>query len=146
MVYVLFGTAAGLGSGWNVVWFFGAVALSRVGLYSFDLVGLQVLQISLEPHPRRGRFNAMQASLSAIFDLAKFAIVLVLHRPDQSVALSFLRLVTSLLLIWSCEPAEQVPLDGPDELPVGARGGELATATPPRPRPDERITACPASC
>jgi hypothetical protein len=85
VVLVLFATSSGLNSSWNVFFFFGAVALSRIGLYSYDLVGLQVLQISLEHHPRRGRFTAMQASLSAMFDLAKFAIVLVLHRPDQSV-------------------------------------------------------------
>lgn len=65
--------------------FFSALACSRVGLYSFDLVQMQILQITLEHHPRRNRFTALQVSMSSAMDLAKYAVVLVFNRPDQSV-------------------------------------------------------------
>jgi len=136
-VLVLFGTSSGLGSSANVAVFFGAVALSRIGLFSYDLVGLQVLQVSLEHHPRRGRFTAMQTSLSSVFDLAKFAVVLVLHRPDQSVA-PLLRGGRwgcrpqgkgGLKFLFSCSCAlhTQVPLDSAGQLLLGPDGGEWRT-------------------
>lgn len=82
-IAVILFSATGMGSAAHTVLFYVALGASRVGLWSFDLCALQILQVSLEKHPRRSRFSAMQSSLSSVFDLTKFAVVLVLHRPDQ---------------------------------------------------------------
>lgn len=63
--------------------FFAALACSRVGLYAFDLVQMQILQVTLEKHPRRNRFAALQVSLSSGMDLLKYGIVLVFNKPEQ---------------------------------------------------------------
>lgn len=63
--------------------FFPFLALSRIGLYAFDLVQLQQLQTELEHHPRRNRFMALQISMESAFDLGKYGVVLVWNRPEQ---------------------------------------------------------------
>lgn len=59
------------------------MALSRIGLYSFDLVQLQQIQIELDHHPKRNRFMALQISMQSAFDLAKYGVVLVLNKPSE---------------------------------------------------------------
>jgi len=59
------------------------MALSRIGLWSFDLVQLQMLQESLAKHSRQNSLTALQVSLQNMFDLAKYAIVLTFHRPAE---------------------------------------------------------------
>jgi hypothetical protein len=89
----------GPGAPWNAGVFFAAIALSRIGqcqllrsvaraahadalpgLWSFDLIQLQMLQEALRAHPRRSRLAGLQLSLQAAFDLAKYALVLALNR------------------------------------------------------------------
>jgi hypothetical protein len=51
-------------------------ALSRKGLWSFDLMQLQALQEALQNHPKRNRLTSLQLSLQSAFDLLKYAVVL----------------------------------------------------------------------
>lgn len=62
---------------------FGCLALSRLGLYAFDLVQVQCLQLELQHHPKRNRFTSLQIAMQSVSDLAKWAMVFVFSRPDQ---------------------------------------------------------------
>ncbi|RXW12356.1 hypothetical protein EST38_g13497 [Candolleomyces aberdarensis] len=62
---------------------FGGMALSRIGLWMFDLSQLQILQESLESHPRRNRLTSIQFTLQNVFDMAKFALTIGLAKPSQ---------------------------------------------------------------
>lgn len=91
---------AGKGDTWNVAIFFTFISLSRIGqspygpfasesraltchidcplagLWAFDLFQLQQLQEALKDHPRRNRLTAFQLSLTSLFDLGKYGMVL----------------------------------------------------------------------
>ncbi|RSH91224.1 hypothetical protein EHS25_009523 [Saitozyma podzolica] len=71
------------GDVWNSVVLFGGIALSRIGLWSFDLCQLKELQLALDSHPHRNRLTALQLSLSNLFDLAKYALTLAASTPAQ---------------------------------------------------------------
>ncbi|KAG8761134.1 hypothetical protein FRC14_006840 [Serendipita sp. 396] len=77
------GTHRPRGPTWNESMMFGGMALSRIGLWSFDLIQLQLLQESLTDHPRKNALTALQLSLQNMFDLAKYALVLGLNKPSQ---------------------------------------------------------------
>jgi iron-regulated transporter 1 len=62
---------------------FGCLALSRLGLYAFDLVQVQCLQLELQHHPKRNRFTSLQIAMQSVSDLAKWGMVFVFSRPDQ---------------------------------------------------------------
>ena len=72
-------------TGWviNNFIFFLFLALSRIGLYSFDLVQLQEMQTTLEDNPKRNAYMAIQISMQSAFDLGKYVVVLVLSRPSE---------------------------------------------------------------
>lgn len=59
------------------------MATSRIFLWMFDLAQLQILQESLEHHPRRNRLTSIQYTLQNIFDMAKYSLTLGLARPSQ---------------------------------------------------------------
>jgi iron-regulated transporter 1 len=82
-LYVGLGNCGTHGPSWNAVMLFGGMALSRIGLWSFDLVQLQILQESLANHARRNALTALQLSLQNMFDLTKYALVLGLNKPSQ---------------------------------------------------------------
>lgn len=71
------------GPAWNSVLLFGGIALSRIGLWSFDLCQLKVLQLALDDHPRRNRLTALQIALQNLFDLAKYVVTLLAASPAQ---------------------------------------------------------------
>lgn len=71
------------GPGWNSALLFGGIALSRIGLWSFDLAQLKVLQLELDSHPRRNRLTALQIALQNVFDLAKYVLTLAAATPRQ---------------------------------------------------------------
>jgi iron-regulated transporter 1 len=71
------------GPAWNRVLLFGGIALSRVGLWSFDLCQVKILQLATEDHPRRNRIMALQIALQNLFDLAKYAVTLIAATPAQ---------------------------------------------------------------
>jgi iron-regulated transporter 1 len=62
---------------------FGSLAISRMGLYAFDLVQVQCLQLELQTHPKRNKFTSLQIAMQSASDLLKWAVVLVFNRPDQ---------------------------------------------------------------
>ncbi|EAU90164.2 hypothetical protein CC1G_05702 [Coprinopsis cinerea okayama7 len=68
---------------WNAAMLFGGMALSRIGLWMFDLSQVQILQESLESHPRRTRLTSIQFIMQDMFDLAKYAITIGLAKPSQ---------------------------------------------------------------
>ncbi|KAL7415375.1 hypothetical protein BDY24DRAFT_439796 [Mrakia frigida] len=73
----------GQGPVWNIVLFFTFISLSRIALWSIDLIQLQILQEALRDHPRRNRLTSLQLSLQSAFDLSKYAIVLGFNKPAE---------------------------------------------------------------
>ncbi|KAL1411254.1 hypothetical protein Q8F55_002205 [Vanrija albida] len=71
------------GAAWNTALLFGGIALSRIGLWSFDLCQLKVLQLALDDHPRRNRMTALQIALQNLFNLGKYAVTLAAATPAQ---------------------------------------------------------------
>jgi len=71
------------GPAWNAFLLFGGMAFSRIGLWMFDLAQLQILQESLESHPRRNRLTSFQYTLQNMFDMAKYALTIGLARPSE---------------------------------------------------------------
>nr|XP_019044413.1 solute carrier family 40 (iron-regulated transporter), member 1 [Kwoniella bestiolae CBS 10118]OCF23343.1 solute carrier family 40 (iron-regulated transporter), member 1 [Kwoniella bestiolae CBS 10118] len=68
---------------WNSVILFGGIALSRIGLWSFDLCQLKELQLALDTHPRRNQLTARQISLQNLFDLLKYVLTLSASTPAR---------------------------------------------------------------
>lgn len=71
------------GPAWSSILLFGGIALSRIGLWSFDLCQLKLLQLALEDHPRRNRLTALQIALQNLFELAKYVVSLAAASPAQ---------------------------------------------------------------
>ncbi|KAG8708065.1 hypothetical protein FRC11_006840 [Ceratobasidium sp. 423] len=69
--------------GWNSALLFTGMAVSRIGLWSFDLVQLTQLQKALANHPRQNTLSALQYSLQNIFDLAHYVLTLGWNRPSE---------------------------------------------------------------
>ncbi|OWZ66836.1 hypothetical protein AYX14_00563 [Cryptococcus neoformans] len=68
---------------WNSLVLFGGIALSRIGLWSFDLCQLKELQLALDDHPHRNRLTALQISLQNLFHLLKYAVTLSASTPKE---------------------------------------------------------------
>ncbi|EUC66167.1 iron-regulated transporter, putative [Rhizoctonia solani AG-3 Rhs1AP] len=68
---------------WNSVLLFTGMALSRIGLWSFDLAQLTQLQKALAHHPRQNTISALQYSLQNIFDLGQYGLTLGWNRPAE---------------------------------------------------------------
>ncbi|THV05767.1 hypothetical protein K435DRAFT_744711 [Dendrothele bispora CBS 962.96] len=62
---------------------FGGMALSRIGLWCFDLIQTKQLQTALNTHPRRNTLTALQYTMQSIADLAKFTLTMILWQPSQ---------------------------------------------------------------
>ncbi|KAL5628700.1 hypothetical protein BROUX41_002091 [Berkeleyomyces rouxiae] len=60
----------------------GGVALSRVGLWGYDLAAQMIIQEEVA-EPLRGSFSSIEASAQNFFELLAFTITAVFHRPDQ---------------------------------------------------------------
>ncbi|GAK63829.1 putative iron transporter [Moesziomyces antarcticus] len=74
---------------WNTGLLFSGLALSRVGLWSFDLAQLAMLQTALSPEQlgkdagRKNALMALQFSLQNVFDLGHYALTLAWRRPSE---------------------------------------------------------------
>ncbi|KAJ1309323.1 hypothetical protein OPQ81_004984 [Rhizoctonia solani] len=68
---------------WNSVLLFTGMALSRIGLWAFDLAQLTQLQKALAHHPRQNTLSALQYSLQNVFDLGHYGLTLGWNRPSQ---------------------------------------------------------------
>jgi hypothetical protein len=59
------------------------MAISRIGLWSFDLAQLTQLQKALAYHPRQNTLSALQYSLQNVFDLGHYGLTLGWNQPNQ---------------------------------------------------------------
>ncbi|KAJ7724151.1 hypothetical protein B0H14DRAFT_3004269 [Mycena olivaceomarginata] len=66
---------------WNSAMLFGGMALSRIGLWSFDLAQLTQLQKDLEHHPRQNVLTALQIALQNVFTLGAYGLTLGWNKP-----------------------------------------------------------------
>ncbi|CAK5272245.1 unnamed protein product [Mycena citricolor] len=62
---------------------FGGMALSRIGLWSFDLIQTKQLQEALNSNARRNTLTAMQFTMQNVADLLKYILTMILWRPSQ---------------------------------------------------------------
>lgn len=69
--------------GWNTALLFTGLALSRIGLWSFDLAQLAQVQTATSLHPRRNALMGLQFSLQNIFDLLHYAMTIIFSKPSS---------------------------------------------------------------
>ncbi|PWY98570.1 hypothetical protein BCV70DRAFT_201891 [Testicularia cyperi] len=102
-------TAAKTRPSWNTGLLFSGLAISRIGLWSFDLAQLSMIQTALSPQQlgrdadRKNALMALQFSLQNIFDLGHFALTLIWRRPYQfkyaaTVSLGAVAMATAIYL------------------------------------------------
>jgi len=60
----------------------GAVILSRVGLWSFDLCAQSIVQEEVDEQSR-GTFSTVEASFQNLFELLSYVTTIIFSRPDQ---------------------------------------------------------------
>ncbi|KAL5636359.1 hypothetical protein ACGC1H_000355 [Rhizoctonia solani] len=94
---------------WNSVLLFTGMALSRIGLWSFDLAQLTQLQKALAHHPRQNTLSALQYSLQNMFDLGHYGLTLGWNRPGEfkyaaSVSLGMVFLAAFVYVIGYARP------------------------------------------
>ncbi|KAJ7736574.1 Ferroporti-1 [Mycena maculata] len=77
--FYIFGPRNTLGA----VLLFGGMALSRIGLWSFDLIQTKQLQEALSDHARRNTLTALQFTMQNVADLLKYVLTMILSRPSQ---------------------------------------------------------------
>ncbi|KAJ7069263.1 Ferroporti-1 [Mycena amicta] len=77
--FYIFGPRNTLGA----VLLFGGMALSRIGLWSFDLIQTKQLQEALATHGRRNTITALQFTMQSVADLLKYVLTMFLSRPSQ---------------------------------------------------------------
>ncbi|KAJ6582249.1 Ferroporti-1 [Mycena capillaripes] len=77
--FYIFGPKNTLG----VVLLFSGMALSRIGLWSFDLIQTKQLQDALAAHARRNTLTALQFTMQSVADLLKYVLTMILSRPAQ---------------------------------------------------------------
>lgn len=73
----------GVGQTWNTALLFAGMASSRIGLWSYDLAQIQLLQTTLYGHSHANFHFAAQQSLISLFDISHYVLTLVWSRPDQ---------------------------------------------------------------
>ncbi len=69
--------------GWNTAILFTGLALSRIGLWSFDLCQLAQVQTALSTHPRRNALMGLQFALQNLFDLGHYSLTLGWNQPQD---------------------------------------------------------------
>ncbi|KAJ7097184.1 Ferroporti-1 [Mycena belliarum] len=62
---------------------FGGMALSRIGLWSFDLIQTKQLQDALVANTRRNTLTALQLTMQSTADLLKYVLTMAFSRPAQ---------------------------------------------------------------
>ncbi|KAJ7034408.1 Ferroporti-1 [Mycena alexandri] len=75
--FYIFGPQNTLGA----VLLFGGMALSRIGLWSFDLIQTKQLQDALTQNARRNTLTALQFTMQNVADLLKYVLTMILSRP-----------------------------------------------------------------
>ena len=75
--------------GWNTALLFSGLALSRIGLWAFDLTQLSMIQTALSPEQlgadagRKNALMALQFSLQNVFDLGHYGLTLGWNKPSE---------------------------------------------------------------
>ncbi|GAA5885225.1 hypothetical protein JCM16303_005963 [Sporobolomyces ruberrimus] len=85
---------------YNSALLFSGMALSRIGLWSFDLCQLKELQEALNDHPRKNTIMALQFSLQNMLDLIKYIVTIIFNKPSEfkwPVIISFTSVVLGAL-------------------------------------------------
>ncbi|KAJ7184737.1 Ferroporti-1 [Mycena filopes] len=77
--FYIFGPRNTLGA----AFLFGGMALSRIGLWSFDLIETKQLQDALATNARRNTLTALQFTMQNAADLLKYVLTMLLSRPAQ---------------------------------------------------------------
>lgn len=67
---------------WLVYVFLSMVVLSRISLWTFDLVEVQILQENILEH-QRGVVNSVEQSLTNLATLIAFGVGTIFSRPEQ---------------------------------------------------------------
>ena len=62
--------------------FLFAVVVSRIGLWGFDLVEVQLMQISIESH-ERGSINSVESSMTSLATLTSFLLGIINSKPSN---------------------------------------------------------------
>ncbi|KAK0567646.1 hypothetical protein OC861_002601 [Tilletia horrida] len=86
---------------WNGALLFTGIALSRIGLWSFDLAQLAQVQRALDREKRKNALMGLQFALQNFFDLGHYALTIGWRRPDQfkfAAAVSFGAVVCATIL------------------------------------------------
>lgn len=83
LVPTVFSLWYGVGKPWNTALLFTGLAVSRIGLWSYDLTQLSLLQQQLYDHRNASFHFATQQSLVDLFDISHFVLTLVWHDPSQ---------------------------------------------------------------
>ncbi|KAG8734912.1 hypothetical protein FRC10_011215 [Ceratobasidium sp. 414] len=86
---------------WSSALLFAGMALSRIGLWAFDLAQLTQLQKALAHHPHQNMLSALQFSLQNVFDLAHYGLTLGWNRPAEfkyAAAVSFGAVLVAAML------------------------------------------------
>jgi iron-regulated transporter 1 len=97
------------------------IVLSRVGLWGYDLVEVQLMQILVEPH-QRGLINGTEYSLTQLAWLLILGLGLILYHPSQFgwlviISINICALASLVYVFWwwyklkgrnALEPLEQV--------------------------------------
>lgn len=68
---------------WNTALLFLGLALSRIGLWSFDLAQLAQVQTALTTHPRRNALMGLQFALQSALDLLHYALTIIWSKPEE---------------------------------------------------------------
>lgn len=95
---------------WNTGLLFSGLALSRIGLWSFDLTQLAMIQTALSPEQlgrdasRKNALMALQFSLQNVFDLGHYGLTLGWNKPNEfkyaaTVSLGAVGLATVIYLV-----------------------------------------------
>jgi iron-regulated transporter 1 len=86
---------------WNTALLFTGLALSRIGLWSFDLAQLAQVQVALSSHPNRNALMGLQFALQNVFDLLHYAMTIIFSKPSSfkiPVDISYAAIALSTLL------------------------------------------------
>lgn len=111
--------------------FIAAIALSRLGLYAFDVAAAQLFQY-LVIEKVRGVVGGFQRTLEAAFELLSYCLVLWRPRPEQFpslAAISYFQVVAAALLftLFACRTPEGFDTleqeSGPESQVTGDGGG-----------------------
>ncbi|KAJ3062819.1 hypothetical protein HDU98_001335 [Podochytrium sp. JEL0797] len=76
--------------------FFSGITLSRIGLWSFDISHLELVQLHVTGETDMGAFNGCEFALQNVFELVSYLVTMVWNRPDEFWIQAIIACATSL--------------------------------------------------